>query len=59
MDIKRIGVGRLNDEGLGNNVIIPMPGIFTFDSTTVRFDSTVDTFDFDIVPLVGNQDPDN
>lgn len=52
MDIKRIGVGKLNDQGIGNSVINPAPGVFTFDSTVVRFDSTVDTLDFDIVAIL-------
>lgn len=52
MDIKRIGVGRLNTDTIGDNSIYPQPGYFTFDSTTVTFDSMVDTFDFDIIPIV-------
>lgn len=52
-NIQRIGVGRFNAPGVDEDtsVIDPVAGIFTFDSATVTFDSMVDTFDFDIIPL--------
>lgn len=51
-DIQRIGVGNNKYPLIGiNDLNVPEAGIFTFDSTTVTFDSTVDKFDFDIVPL--------
>jgi hypothetical protein len=52
-NIQRLGIGRLNIPAINQDtsVINPVPGIFTFDSTIVRFDSMVDTFDFDIVAL--------
>lgn len=50
-NVQRIGVGNRRFPGINENVGISEPGIFTFDSTTVTFDSIVDTFDFDIVQL--------
>ncbi|MNF41646.1 hypothetical protein D3C87_1800840 [compost metagenome] len=51
MDIKRIGVGNSKYPGINQSVIDPVAGYFTFDSTTVTFDSMVDTFDFDVIPI--------
>jgi hypothetical protein len=52
-DIQRIGIGNSKYAAIGKNDLnLPKPGFFTFDSTTVRFDSMVDTFDFDIISLV-------
>lgn len=50
-NIQRIGVGNNRFPGINEEVGTNEPGIFTFDSTNVTFDSLVDTFDFDIVPL--------
>lgn len=50
-NIQRIGVGNKRIPDISEEVGISEPGVFTFDSTTVTFDSMVDTFDFDIVPL--------
>lgn len=50
-NIQRIGVGNNRFPDINEEVGIAEPGIFTFDSTTVSFDSMVDTFDFDIVVL--------
>lgn len=50
-NIQRIGVGNNRFPDVNEEVGIAEPGIFTFDSTTVSFDSMVDTFDFDIIPL--------
>lgn len=50
-NIQRIGVGNSKFPNVNEDVIIPAKGVFTFDSTTITFDSMVDTFDFDIVPL--------
>jgi len=50
-DIQRIGVGNSKYPDIGGSNIIVEAGVFTFDSTTVTFDSLVDTFDFDIIPL--------
>ncbi|WP_281225361.1 hypothetical protein [Flavobacterium aquiphilum] len=50
-NIQRIGVGNSKFPSINDPVIDPVPGYFTFDSTTVTFDSMVDTFDFDVIPL--------
>jgi hypothetical protein len=50
-NIQRIGIGNRRFLPIDVDVIDPVPGIFTFDSTTVTFDSMVDTFDFDIISL--------
>lgn len=50
-NIQRIGVGNRRFPSVNEDIGIVEPGIFTFDSTTVTFDSMVDTFDFDIIPL--------
>ena len=50
-NVQRIGVGNSRFPSVDESVGIAEPGIFTFDSTTVTFDSMVDTFDFDIVPI--------
>lgn len=50
-NVQRIGVGSSRFPPIDENVGINEPGIFTFDSTTVSFDSLVDTFDFDIIEL--------
>jgi len=50
-NIQRIGIGNRRFPPIDANLIDPVPGYFTFDSTTVTFDSMVDTFDFDIVPI--------
>lgn len=50
-NVQRIGVGNRRFPPIDENVGINEPGIFTFDSMTVAFDSMVDTFDFDIVEL--------
>lgn len=51
-NIQRIGFGgRLVDDVYQDNSPAK-PGIFTFDSVDVTFDSEVDTFDFDIIPIV-------
>lgn len=50
-NIQRIGIGNRRFPDVNEEVGISEPGIFTFDSTTVTFDSMVDTFDFDIIPL--------
>lgn len=50
-NVQRIGVGNRRYPDVNENVGVNDPGIFTFDSTVVAFDSMVDTFDFDIVEL--------
>ena len=50
-NIQRIGVGNIRLPSINEEVGNTEPGIFTFDSTTITFDSMVDTFDFDIIPL--------
>lgn len=50
-NVQRIGVGNSKFPSVNESVGIIEPGYFTFDSTTVTFDSIADTFDFDIVPL--------
>jgi hypothetical protein len=50
-NIQRIGIGKSKFPAVDESVIDPQPGYFTFDSTTVTFDSMVDTFDFDIIPI--------
>lgn len=50
-NIQRIGIGNSKFPSVDENVLDPVSGYFTFDSTTVTFDSMVDTFDFDIVAL--------
>ena len=50
-NIQRIGVGNRRFPNVNEDIGIVEPGVFTFDSTTVTFDSMVDTFDFDIIPL--------
>ncbi|MBF4484437.1 hypothetical protein [Flavobacterium sp. CSZ] len=50
-NVQRIGVGNSRFPSVNESVGLIEPGIFTFDSMTVTFDSTVDTFDFDIIPL--------
>lgn len=50
-NIQRIGIGNRKFSPIDANVFDPVPGYFTFDSTTVTFDSMVDTFDFDIIPI--------
>ncbi|WP_295093795.1 hypothetical protein [uncultured Flavobacterium sp.] len=50
-NIQRIGVGNKKYPNIDEEVGIAEPGIFTFDSMIVRFDSMVDTFDFDIIEL--------
>lgn len=50
-NVQRIGIGNNRFPGIDEEVGITEPGIFTFDSTTVTFDSMVDTFDFDIIVL--------
>lgn len=49
-NVQRIGVGNRRFPDINESVGITEPGIFTFDNTTLTFDSMVDTFDFDIVP---------
>jgi hypothetical protein len=48
-NIQRIGVGNNRFPDINEEVGIAEPGYFTFDSATVRFDSVVDTFDFDVI----------
>ncbi|SHG27527.1 hypothetical protein [Flavobacterium johnsoniae] len=50
-NIQRIGVGNNRLPNINDQVGINDPGIFTFDSTVVSFDSIVDTFDFDIISI--------
>lgn len=50
-NIQRIGVGSNKYANVNDSVGLTEPGYFTFDSTTLTFDSMVDTFDFDIVSL--------
>ena len=50
-NIQRIGIGNGKFPAVDESVIDPQPGYFTFDSTTITFDSMVDTFDFDIIAL--------
>jgi hypothetical protein len=50
-NIQRIGIGNRKFPPVDESIIDPQPGYFTFDSTTVTFDSMVDTFDFDVIPL--------
>jgi hypothetical protein len=50
-NIQRIGIGKSRFPAIDESIIDPVPGYFTFDSTTVTFDSMVDTFDFDIIPI--------
>lgn len=50
-NIQRIGIGNNRFPDVNQEIKDPVPGYFTFDSTTVTFDSMVDTFDFDIVAL--------
>ena len=49
---QRIGVGNNKYPSIGESFTDPQPGYFTFDSTTVTFDSMVDTFDFDVIAIV-------
>lgn len=51
-DIQRIGTGNVKSPDINTEVLTPVPGVFTFDSTVVTFDSDVDTFDFDITPFI-------
>jgi hypothetical protein len=50
-NIQRIGIGKSKFPSIDESVNDPIPGYFTFDSTTVTFDSMVDTFDFDVISL--------
>lgn len=50
-NIQRIGIGNSRYADVDEDVIDPQPGYFTFDSTTVSFDSIVDSFDFDVIPI--------
>ncbi|WP_268846461.1 hypothetical protein [Flavobacterium aestivum] len=50
-NIQRIGIGNNKFPDVDESIIDPVPGYFTFDSTTISFDSMVDTFDFDIIPI--------
>ena len=50
-NIQRIGIGNSKFPSVDESIVDPVAGYFTFDSTTVTFDSMVDTFDFDIVAL--------
>jgi hypothetical protein len=51
-DIQRIGIGDSKYAAIGKNDLnLPKPG-FSHLIVLVRFDSMVDTFDFDIISLV-------
>ncbi|MGQ7945004.1 hypothetical protein [Flavobacterium sp. WC2509] len=50
-DVQRIGIGNNRYPNVNESIGLDEAGYFTFDSTTVRFDSVLDTFDFDIIPI--------